>query len=56
MGHKSTVAKANTNSISLRATIPEEAAKKMNLKVGDVLDWEVTSEGGRKIMKVKKLE
>ncbi|MGD0396401.1 MAG: AbrB/MazE/SpoVT family DNA-binding domain-containing protein [Nitrososphaerales archaeon] len=56
MGRKSAVAKASSNSISLRATIPEEIVQEMKLKAGDVLDWEVTSEDGRKVMKVKRLE
>lgn len=56
MGRKSTVAKATTNSTSVRATIPEEIVKQMKLKAGDVLDWEVTSEGSRKVAKVRKLE
>ncbi len=56
MGHKSTVAKAASNSTSVRATIPQEITKEMKLEVGDVLDWEVTSEGSRKVMRVRKLE
>jgi bifunctional DNA-binding transcriptional regulator/antitoxin component of YhaV-PrlF toxin-antitoxin module len=56
MGRKSTVAKAASNSISLRTTIPEEVVKEMKLEVGDVLDWEVIRDGSRKIMKARKLE
>jgi len=56
MGQKSTVAKANSNSPSVRATIPEEIAKEMQLSVGDVLDWETEVRKNRKIMIVKKLE
>jgi len=56
MGQKSTVAKANSNSPSVRATIPEEVAKDMQLSVGDVLDWETEIRKNRKVMVVKKLE
>ena len=50
------MAKATSKSSSLRATIPEEIAKEMGLEVGDVLDWELTAEGKRKVARVKKLE
>lgn len=56
MGKKSTVAKATSKSTSLRATIPEEIAKQMGLEVGDVLDWELATDGKRKVARVKKLE
>jgi bifunctional DNA-binding transcriptional regulator/antitoxin component of YhaV-PrlF toxin-antitoxin module len=56
MGQKSTVAKASSNSPSVRATIPEEIAKEMKLTVGDILDWETEERKNRKVMIVKKLE
>ena len=56
MGHKSTVAKASSNSPSIRATIPEEVAKEMQLSVGDILDWEIEERKNRKVMIVKRLE
>jgi len=56
LGQKSTVAKASSNSTSVRATIPEEIAKEMQLSVGDVLDWEIEKRTNRKVMVVKKLE
>lgn len=56
MGQKSTVAKASSNSPSIRATIPEKIAKEMQLSVGDILDWEIESRKNRQIMVVKKLE
>ncbi len=56
MGHKSTVARASTNSPSVRATIPEDIAKEMQLSVGDVLDWEIEIRKGRKVAIVRKLE
>lgn len=56
MGQKSTVAKANSNSPSVRATIPEEVVKEMKLSIGDILDWETEIRKNRKVMVVKKLE
>lgn len=56
LGEKSTVARASSNSPSIRATIPEDIAKEMQLSVGDVLDWEIEERKNRKIMIVKKLE
>lgn len=56
MGDKSTVAKASTNSPSVRATIPENIVKDMGLKVGDILDWQVVEEKGKKYAKFRKLE
>jgi len=56
LGRKSTVARANSNSPSVRATIPEEVAKEMQLAVGDVLDWEIELRKNRKIMIARKLE
>ena len=56
MGHKSTVARASSNSPSVRATIPEETVKEMGLVVGDILDWEIELKKNRKVMVVRKLE
>jgi len=56
LGHKSIVARASSNSTSVRATVPEEIVKLMDLKVGDVLDWEVEERKNRKVAIVRKLE
>jgi len=56
LGQKSTVARASSNSPSVRATIPEEIAKEMQLSVGDILDWEIELRKNRKVMVVKRLE
>lgn len=56
MGDKSTVAKASTNSPSVRATIPENIAKELGLKVGDVLDWSVIEDKGKKYARFRRLE
>jgi bifunctional DNA-binding transcriptional regulator/antitoxin component of YhaV-PrlF toxin-antitoxin module len=56
MGEKSIVAKASSKSPSVRTTVPEKIVEEMEIKVGDVLDWETVMQGGRKIIRVKKLE
>ena len=56
MGGKSTVAKANSVSSSLRATIPEDIVSELGLKVGDVLDWQTFSDKGKKYASFRKLE
>jgi antitoxin component of MazEF toxin-antitoxin module len=56
LGRKSTVARASSNSPSVRATIPEEVVKEMQLTIGDVLDWEIEERKNRKVMIVRKLE
>ncbi|HEX7031520.1 MAG TPA: AbrB family transcriptional regulator [Nitrososphaera sp.] len=56
MGEKSIVAKASSKSPSVRTTIPEKIVKEMEIAIGDVLDWETMMQGGRKIIKIKKLE
>ncbi len=56
MGYKSSVARASSNSTSVRATVPEEIAREMGLSIGDVLDWEIEERKSRKVAIVKKLE
>lgn len=56
MGTKSTVAKAVSNSTSLRATIPAEIASELELKPGDVLDWSTESDKGKKYARFRRLE
>ncbi len=56
MGEKSIVAKANSKSSSVRTTIPEKIVQEMEIDIGDVLDWETIMQGGRKVVRVKKLE
>jgi hypothetical protein len=53
---KSTVAKATSDSDSLRATIPKEVAKGLQPAPGHVLDWETESERGKKCVRMSKLE
>ncbi len=56
MGLKSAVAKANSKSPSLRTTIPKKIVQEIQIKPGDILDWEITSQRGRRVMRIKKLE
>ena len=56
LGYKSAVARASSNSSSVRATIPEAIAKQMGLTMGDILDWEIEERKSRKVAIVKKLE
>lgn len=56
MGQTSKVAKATTTSSSLRATIPENIAKELGLAIGDVLDWDIVTEKGKKYARFRKLE
>jgi bifunctional DNA-binding transcriptional regulator/antitoxin component of YhaV-PrlF toxin-antitoxin module len=50
------IGKANTISSSLRTTIPNEIVDYLGLKIGDVVDWEETSEKGKKYARIRKLE
>ena len=52
----SKVAKATTNSKSLRTTIPENVVADLGLDVSDVLDWQIVEEKGKKYAKFRKLE
>ena len=47
---------ANNVSDSLRITIPNDIAEDMGLKVGDVVDWDITSDKGKKYTRIRKLE
>ena len=47
---------ANNVSGSLRITIPNDIAEDMGLKVGDVVDWDITTEKGKKYARIRKLE
>lgn len=47
---------ANSTSGSLRATIPEEIVKLLNVKAGDIISWDVSkSEKATKVC-IRKLE
>lgn len=51
----SKVAKANTTN-SLRTTIPNDIAKEIDLKAGDLLIWTIDQQKGKKIVIVNKFE
>ena len=56
MGITSKVAKASSNSPSVRSTIPEEIVSKLDVKVGDVLVWIPIKHEGKEGVFVRKLE
>ncbi len=40
-GQRTVLSKANTQSSSLRTTVPSGIVKQFDLKVGDALDWKI---------------
>jgi bifunctional DNA-binding transcriptional regulator/antitoxin component of YhaV-PrlF toxin-antitoxin module len=56
MTNRSAVTRANVNTASLRATIPEEIVKGLKLQPGDTLDWSIVEDKGKKYAKFRKLE
>jgi len=52
----SKVAKANTNSKSLRATIPEDVVEELKVKPGDLLIWSTEERKGKRIATVERWE
>jgi bifunctional DNA-binding transcriptional regulator/antitoxin component of YhaV-PrlF toxin-antitoxin module len=56
MTNPTRVSKANSVSSSLRTTIPNEIVGYLDLKLGDVIDWEESSEKGKKYARIRKLE
>jgi hypothetical protein len=51
----SKVAKATTNSRSLRVTIPERIVEGLEVNVGDVLIWSIEERKGNKVITIQKL-
>lgn len=47
---------ANNVSGSLRITIPNDIAAELGLKVGDVVNWDLTTDKGRKYARLRRLE
>ena len=52
----SKIAKATTNSKSLRATIPEKIVDELKLNAGDLLVWSLEERKGKKTVSVQKWE
>ena len=50
------ISKANSISSSLRTTIPNDIVEYLDLKLGDVVDWEEYQEKGKKYARIRKLE
>ena len=55
-GSKSVLARANPKTISLRTTVPLAIVEQLDLKEGNVLDWEIQFLEGKKVVVVKKVE
>ncbi|WP_415283909.1 AbrB/MazE/SpoVT family DNA-binding domain-containing protein [Candidatus Nitrososphaera sp. FF02] len=56
MARKSTVMRVRADTPSARTTIPEDIVKELDLQIGDVLDWSVVEDKGKKYAKFRKLE
>jgi hypothetical protein len=56
MGKTSKVTQANTLSNSVRATIPNNVVDYLELKIGDVLEWETFNYNGKKAARIRKLQ
>lgn len=56
MPSTSKVAKASTNSKSIRTTIPEDIAEELKINVGDLLIWTVVERKGKLIASIQKWE
>ena len=50
------ISKANSISSSLRTTIPNDIVEYLDLKIGDVIDWDEYQEKGKKYACIRKLE
>jgi len=50
------IAKANRMSTSGRTTVPKNIMDALNLKIGDIVEWEIHTDKGKTIAHVKKLE
>jgi hypothetical protein len=56
MANPTRISKANSVSSSLRTTIPNDIVKHLNLRIGDVVDWDEYQEKGKKYARIRKLE
>jgi bifunctional DNA-binding transcriptional regulator/antitoxin component of YhaV-PrlF toxin-antitoxin module len=56
VGETSKVARAVTGSDSIRATIPKKYADELHLTPGDTLEWDTTTEKGKRYLRARKLE
>jgi hypothetical protein len=52
----SRVAKANSKSVSLRATIPSSIVEDLDLNIGDAISWETYTEKGETCVRIKKIK
>ena len=50
------IAKANKASTSGRTTVPKNVMDALDLKIGDIVEWEIHTDKGKTIAHVKKIE
>ena len=55
-GSRSVLKRSSPKSISLRTTVPLAIVEQLDLKEGDVLDWEISFIEGEKVVIVRKVE
>ena len=56
MASLSKVARAASNSKSVRATIPEDVVDELGIKAGDVLIWSLEERKGKKTVSIERWE
>ena len=54
--HLSKLNLANTSSKSLRVTIPSEVVKYLDLKLSDIIEWEIFAHSGKHSARIRKME
>lgn len=54
LGERTKLVRANTNSPSLRTTVPESIVRELKLKGGDSIEWEHVICDGKLVINVKK--
>jgi antitoxin component of MazEF toxin-antitoxin module len=56
LGERTKLAKAHSESDSLRITVPKSIVKQWNLKEGEELDWSWQARNNEMILEVRKVE
>lgn len=56
MSTKTKLTQAHSRSQSLRTTVPNLVTAHFNLEQGDELEWELVSEGGEIVVRVKPIK
>lgn len=56
VGERTKLNRANSNSPSLRTTVPESVVNELKLKEGDAIEWERIVHEGKIAIRIKKAE